>query len=1416
MKTGRNRLAGQVAPISSIGIISAAPSVEEGHWRDVFRSPSTSGILRTALHGSSVRFPRLAASGLVVAGLFLLALRGLASGPETTSPPAAITVVMDDNYPPYAFRDAEGYLQGITVDQWRLWSNKTGIKAELHAMDWGEAQTRMRAGEFDVIDTLFKTTDRQAYLDFTPPYARIDQSIFFRREITGITDLPSLHGFPVASKTGGASTNLLLNSGVSTVQLFPSYQAIVTAARERKVNVFVMDQPAAFYLLNQQDIAGNFKMSAPINSGELHRAVHKGNTALLNTINQGFANLSKAELKAIEQKWLGLRLTDRSTLRRFAYVALAFAGLALLLGAWVWTLRRSVRQRTRELRESQTLLHGIIDHSPSVIFIKDLTGKHLLVNNRYLSVFDQPHQNVIGKTDADLLPHDVAARFRADDQDVITSGEPRLLEEMAPHPDGPHHYLTAKFPLRDASGRIFAVAGIATDITERRQAQEALRESEERWKFALEGAGDGVWDIDVPTRAVRFSKRWKEMLGYREDEIADRFESWAELVHPDDLPGALAAFDAYLQGPAREAYVHEHRLRGKDGQYHWILVRGMTVNRDPAGKPQRMVGTHTDITAHKHAEAALRQSESRLLQAFQASPVAIVIARLRDRRFIDVNAAFTRLLGWSHAEAVGQTSMDLQLIDEAGATEIREHLKAHGTVRDLELSIRARSGDARHVLVGMETVDLLGEAHVITSFADITGRKQAELHIRQLNRTLGMLSDVNQLIVREKSEAALLDAACQIAVDKGGFLLAWIGRCEANPGQLSIAAHAGASTDTLAVLQPLVGGAQPRCEFTRDALHLGAPAVCNDLAGDARTVEWRDEALTRGYRAMASLPIKSAGKIIGTFNLYSGEKDFFDDDELRLLDELAGDISFAIEVAAHEKQRRQAEEELRWRTAFFEAQVESAMDGIVVVDHHGKKVLQNRRLSELWKIPPEIAANPEIAVQIRFLTDRVKHPVEFAEKIAYLFAHPDEFSRDIIELKDGTVLDRTSFPVWDKQGNYYGRIWASRDITNQRLLEAQLRQSQKMEAIGQLAGGVAHDFNNILAAIMMQADLATYDTNLPETTRETLDDIKAATKRAANLTRQLLAFSSRQVLQTGQLNLNDIVTNLVKMLQRVLGEDVTLQLNLHPRPLFTRADAGMLDQVLLNLVINARDAMPNGGRLTIETGEKNVTPADIATQPDLTAGDYVMLKVTDTGCGMSPEVQARIFEPFFTTKEVGKGTGLGLATVFGIVKQHRGTISVQSVVSEGTTFTILLRAESVRASSPMAETPATEPRGGHESIILVEDDHGLLAITRKVLEQAGYKVLPASNGPEAVRRWGDPAIKADLLLTDIVMPGGLNGREVAAEFKKTRPGLKVLLTSGYSAEFAGNEVRLSSGENFIQKPSPPERLLETIRRLLDA
>jgi len=390
------------------------------------------------------------------------------------------------------------------------------------------------------------------------------------------------------------------------------------------------------------------------------------------------------------------------------------------------------------------------------------------------------------------------------------------------------------------------------------------------------------------------------------------------------------------------------------------------------------------------------------------------------------------------------------------------------------------------------------------------------------------------------------------------------------------------------------------------------------------------------------------------------------------------------------------------------------------------------------------------------------------------------------------------------------------DVTEPHRLQEQLRQAQKMEAVGQLAGGVAHDFNNILGVILMQAELAEMVGGTPEKVREGLVEIRAAAERAANLTRQLLLFSRQQVMQQQQVDLNEVVTDLASMLRRVIREDVTLELHLHSGSLLTYADAGMLGQLLMNLAVNARDAMPAGGRLVIETAEKMVDADETALNPDALPGRYVWLSVSDTGGGIPPEILPRIFEPFFTTKEVGKGTGLGLATVFGVVKQHRGWLKVYSEVGKGTNFQIFLPAMEAPGKALAQAAVKARPRGGSETILVAEDNALLRMVTRAALGQAGYEVLEAADGVEAERIWSEHQGRIALLWTDLVMPGGLNGRELAARLQKQKPGLKVIFTSGYSAEIAGRELKLGASQVFLQKPCSREQLLEAVRNCLDS
>jgi PAS domain S-box-containing protein len=406
-----------------------------------------------------------------------------------------------------------------------------------------------------------------------------------------------------------------------------------------------------------------------------------------------------------------------------------------------------------------------------------------------------------------------------------------------------------------------------------------------------------------------------------------------------------------------------------------------------------------------------------------------------------------------------------------------------------------------------------------------------------------------------------------------------------------------------------------------------------------------------------------------------------------------------------------------------------------------------------------------------------------------------------------------AFPVRNAAGQVERVVGVARDITDHRQMAEQLRQSQKMEAIGLLAGGVAHDFNNILAAMMLQAKLSAGVENTPKEVRDGLQQIHAAAERAANLIRQLLLFSRKQVMQARTLDLNEVITSLAKMLQRIIGEDVHLQLHLHPAPLITRADAGMLDQVLINLAVNSRDAMPGGGQLLIQTTEKNMdNPAHF--HPDATPGRYVCLSVTDTGTGIDPEILPRIFEPFFTTKEPGKGTGLGLSTVFGIVKQHGGFVKVESEPGHGTTFNVFLPASAADSES-LVRMADPKPCSGTETILLVEDDEAVRTLMRAVLAGHGYQVLEATSGVQAVKLWQEHREAVALLLTDLVMPDGISGQELAVQLAVDKPQLKVIFASGYNGEVARNQVELKAGENFLQKPFPPDQLLETVRRCLD-
>jgi PAS domain S-box-containing protein len=418
--------------------------------------------------------------------------------------------------------------------------------------------------------------------------------------------------------------------------------------------------------------------------------------------------------------------------------------------------------------------------------------------------------------------------------------------------------------------------------------------------------------------------------------------------------------------------------------------------------------------------------------------------------------------------------------------------------------------------------------------------------------------------------------------------------------------------------------------------------------------------------------------------------------------------------------------------------------------------------------------------------------------------------------KDGTLYteEATISPVRDAAGVITSYVAVKRDISRELALEAQLLQAQKMEGIGRLAGGVAHDFNNLLSVILSYVGFAAKD--LPEgQLKSDLLEVKKAGDRAAQLTGQLLAFSRKQISRPERLDLNELLSEMERMLSPLIGEDVELVRRLAPGLGVVKADPGHLEQVIMNLVVNARDAMPEGGKLTLETANVDLAAEYVVSHAVVPPGAYVRLAVTDSGVGMSSETMERLFEPFYTTKDVGKGTGLGLSTVYGIVKQAGGSIVVGSVPGQGSTFQIYLPRQP--AAPPIAAVPpatVAKPSTGVETILVVEDEAALRAVIRRLLEASGYTVLLAGNGEEALRVAAEHKGDIDLLLTDVVMPR-MNGKQVAEELCRRRPSLNVLYMSGYTGNVISQQGTLDEKTAFLAKPFSEIELTRMVRKTLD-
>jgi PAS domain S-box-containing protein len=508
------------------------------------------------------------------------------------------------------------------------------------------------------------------------------------------------------------------------------------------------------------------------------------------------------------------------------------------------------------------------------------------------------------------------------------------------------------------------------------------------------------------------------------------------------------------------------------------------------------------------------------------------------------------------------------------------------------------------------------------------------------------------------------------------------------------------------------------------------------------------------------------------------------------------------------------EEERTRALSVLGATLESTADGILVVAESGRMVRMNQKFIDLWGIPEHIQASRDHNQALEFVLGQLQEPEQFLRKVKELYSNPEADSFDVLHFKDGRILERYSLPQ-RVGGKTVGRVWSFRDVTERRQLEDLLRQSQKMESIGQLAGGVAHDFNNLLTVINGRVEFLVGAPNLISEQEEDLKEIQKAAERAGGLTRQLLAFSRKQLLQPRVVDLNQMLDEVEPMLRRLIGEDIQIMVVRGEKLGCVMADPGQVQQVFLNLALNARDAMPSGGLLTIRTANESVSTIAKTGLSEIVAGDYVLLEVTDTGCGMDETTRSRIFEPFFTTKGPGKGTGLGLATVYGIVKQSGAAISVRSAPERGTGFRILFPlTDDVDPTESKQEKLGTNDVGS-ETILLVEDEDSVRDLAQRILQSRGYNVLAARHGGDALQMALAADQQIDLVVTDVVMPG-MNGRQLVEALRARAPGVRVLYMSGYTDDDIVRRGLLTSNVAFLEKPFTAKSLGRRVRSVLDA
>jgi two-component system cell cycle sensor histidine kinase/response regulator CckA len=990
---------------------------------------------------------------------------------------------------------------------------------------------------------------------------------------------------------------------------------------------------------------------------------------------------------------------------------------------------------------SRAFYEGILQSTREGVWVTDADDRIIFWNHGMAAIAGAEAEAVHGLSVVGEFPAETTDRFLVFYLRAKEDLEPVAYEAEVLTPAGRHTVQSGWLVPRVRSGKFDGMICTIIDITERKQAEAALRASQERYRALVDLSPDAIL-VDVDGKYVFANAAAARLFGADSpEELIGKVVT--ERIHPD-CRALVARRAAQVSAGAATSPAEIQLLR----------LDGTSVAAEVAASPIEFEGRRANQVVYRDITERMRLEESlRLTQLSVDAALDMIDWIDSDGRLVYMNDAYCRRLGYSREELLGMSVFDIdpRTSPETWPQQWRQD-KERGS-KPFEVVHRTKAGETFPVEIVSYFFEQYGKEYHVGVERDITERKEAEQALK----------------------------LTRFSVDHAGDGIVWVD-------------HQGRLVDVNNSFSAQTGYSR------EELLSMTVFDVTVGLRPDDWSARW--------------LELKEHGS--GIF-----EKQY------RAKDGRIYPVEISSTIIEHEgreynsgivrdiTERKRLERALRLKNLVFD----ESLSANSIADLDGVITEANDAFVRVWGYPGKEAV---IGQPIdHFLDD----PTEAAAIVAALHADGRWEGEYVARRGNGSTFTAHGLAtaVRDAEGTMMGYQSAVSDITSRkeaeaalRTSEAQLRQSQKMEAVGQLAGGIAHDFNNLLTAILGYSDMILASgTSTVDEVRPDIEEIKHAGERASALTQQILAFSRRQTLRPAALSLNEVLEGMDSLLRRTLGENIDLVTQKDPHLDLTEVDPHQFEQVLMNLVLNARDAMSSGGRLTLVTGNVQLDEQYCKAHPEVAPGPHVMLSVSDTGVGMDPEIIIHIFEPFFTTKAFGEGTGLGLAVIHGIVTQSHGSISVESEPGEGTTFQIYLPRATPSHIPEEIVVPARVSARGHETVVVVEDEAALRSLIERILDGAGYTTLSFGSSDEALAAFGQGECSADMLLTDVMLPGALQGHDLARTVRAARPDLPVLYISGYSRDALVHAGRLDEGVNLLEKPFTPETLATMVRTVLD-